>query len=352
MTGSSRSNVAIRNFVEMWQVELSRLIKEAGTSILPLSSGLIVGRAILFPCNDAVVVLVYSTADGALSVELRLPTRMSVAEFTSKHQAMRFYDQFHHWEPGYPSVSIRNDLTYEIRRIGGGISLENWSKRPGLAFHQRFSNVIGIGLKADLTDPHLAALEHFQRETFARNLGVGGQVDDGSRRRAYRSLLQRFRDLLDSAGKEEEVQTFLRDNPILLCPTYIRVIPKYKLGKDYVTDFVFESQTGRGIEWIFVEIERPDKALFTQSGQQHNQFSQAQDQLLCWELWLERNQSYAQEDLAGLRNPVMQLVYGRDAALKVGQREKLRALEKPSHIYSTYDDLAHRFEVLVERLFE
>jgi hypothetical protein len=275
---------------------------------------------------------------------------MTVADFTQRNQAMRFYDQYNHWEPGYPSMTVVNDLRLEFRRIGGGITIENHSEYPGKSFHQRFDNVLAVGWRADLSDPYLTALEYFQRETAAENIH-GRSISDENTKQLLLSVLSQFKLLLDTTENEGEVQDFLKDNPVLLYPAYSRVEPKFKLGKEYVTDFVFAVQTDRGKEWALVEIEQPKKRLFTQGGQCSHEFIQAQNQLLDWELWIERNQGYLQQDFPGIRMPLYHLVIGRNTGLTSDQREKLRTLAKPNHVYSTYDDLVERFETLINSLF-
>lgn len=51
-----------------------------------------------------------------------------------------------------------------------------------------------------------------------------------SARRQSAELLKNYRDLLDSNPEREEIlQSFLKDNPALLCPTQIRAWPKLRL---------------------------------------------------------------------------------------------------------------------------
>ena len=341
----------IRGFIEIWQHEILRLVQEVGSSIDPVGSGLTTGRCVIYPCKDAVVVLIYTRPDNNISLEMRLPLEVTVADFTRQNQAMRFYDQNDHWEPGYPRITVGNDLHIEFRRIGGGITLENYTGYPGKTFHQRFNNVVAVGWYADISDPYLTALEYFQRNTAAKNIGARSVIDDAGRKQIFLNVLSQFKLLLDTVSNEEEVQDFLKNNPVLLYPAYSRVEAKFKLGKDYITDFVFVVQTRHGKEWVLVEIERPNKELFTQDGRVSHKFTQAQNQLLDWELWVEKNQVYLQQDFPGIRRPVYHLVIGRNIEMTSDEREKLRTLEKPNHVYSTYDDIVEQFETLINRMF-
>lgn len=79
-------------------------------------------------------------------------------------------------------------------------------------------------------------------------------------------LIEEFERLLKSAKKEEELQSFLKDHPEFLYPTHIACHPKFKLGEEFITDYVLNVQATHGQEYVFVEIERADKNLFTTAG--------------------------------------------------------------------------------------
>jgi len=72
-------------------------------------------------------------------------------------------------------------------------------------------------------------------------------------RKEFHALFERYQQLLESAPYREEVlQTFLANNPALLCPAYTRCWPKLALGA-HVTDFIFREAVG---DYLLVELER------------------------------------------------------------------------------------------------
>ncbi|MFC2007246.1 Shedu anti-phage system protein SduA domain-containing protein [Chloroflexota bacterium] len=75
-----------------------------------------------------------------------------------------------------------------------------------------------------------------------------------------RENIEEFEAIVNTDGEEEEAHQFLKNNSIILGLTSaIEPISKFKLGDDYVTDFVInEIPDG----FIFVEIERPGIRLF------------------------------------------------------------------------------------------
>jgi len=159
--------------------------------------------------------------------------------------------------------------------------------------------------------------------------------------------------LLDTAQKEEELQIFLKKHPEFLYPDFIDCKPKFKLGKEFVTDYVLLVQGHQGLEYVFVEIERPDKKLFTDSGQFSANFTQAKDQLLEWDGWLTKNHAYVSRDLPNLYKPQFHLVFGRGTELNIDQKEKIQTeFYNTPRRFSTYDNLATRFKNIIERLIK
>jgi hypothetical protein len=118
-----------------------------------------------------------------------------------------------------------------------------------------------------------------------------------------------------------------------------------------VTDFVFVVQSLSRPDHFFMEIERPNREIFTKGGQFTADFTQAKDQLLAWDGWITRNHAYLRDKLPGLHKPVFHLVMGRSATLTDDLRQKLQAeFSGGARRFSTYDDLARRFKAITDRL--
>lgn len=162
------------------------------------------------------------------------------------------------------------------------------------------------------------------------------------------SDVDEFERLLNTARREGTLQSFLKAHPELAYPDHIRCYPQFALGSEYVADFVFLVQGLQGQQYVFVEIQKATKKLFTKRGQFTAQFTQAADQLLNWERWIRRNHAYMRERIPDLKNPLFHLIIGRGHALTAEQREKLQdATAGTNKVYSTYDDLLLRFRQIV-----
>ena len=126
---------------------------------------------------------------------------------------------------------------------------------------------------------------------------------------ATRKVLNEYRTLLNNAKHEVELQTFLETHPQLIYPEYELVLPKPSFGGERHPDFGFSMRSSFGARWIFVEIERP--------------------------------------------NTEFHLIYGRDTELDTSRRDMLIAefSTTPNRMFNTFDDLANRFETIINRIF-
>jgi len=108
--------------------------------------------------------------------------------------------------------------------------------------------------------------------------------------------------ILESADREEQLQQVLTRIPVLLVQNMKGghgrwVIPKKKLGSEYVTDFVIGERHSFGFDWVAVELESPKSRMFTKKGNPTKQLTHAIRQIQDWRAWLKRNQDYAAREL-------------------------------------------------------
>jgi hypothetical protein len=171
-------------------------------------------------------------------------------------------------------------------------------------------------------------------------------------RKEFGNLLTAYKALLDSnSEREETLQSFLKEHPVLLCPTHTMVRPKLQIGAR-VTDFVFREATG---DYLLVELEPPTEPLFIKSGDTSSQLNHARNQISDWRRYIEDNLLTVQRelDLPGISsNPKGLIVIGRAQSLSEENRRKLVTLENesPRTKVMTYDDVFTNVKVLIENL--
>ncbi|MBO4142714.1 DUF4263 domain-containing protein [Micromonospora tulbaghiae] len=153
------------------------------------------------------------------------------------------------------------------------------------------------------------------------------------------ALLDKFEALIAQDLREEEYQKYLHDHPIILDPLAAEIVPKHRLGSDYITDFVIRRHDGR---YLVVEIEKPQDRIFTSSDDFAAPFSHALGQVLDFQGWVAEQNSYARSKLPHIENPRGLLVMGRRADLTAHQERKLRRWVTNSNSidFATFDDLA------------
>src|SRR5262249_19905987 len=119
------------------------------------------------------------------------------------------------------------------------------------------------------------------------------------------NTLEAFKSILGSAGREEEAHQFLKANPILLGLTSsIEPVSKFKLGDDYITDFVVR-EPSEG--YIFIEIERPSLTLFKKGSppERSADLNHAIEQVESWRTWIGQHNNYLTSKLDGVAaNPL------------------------------------------------
>ena len=166
-----------------------------------------------------------------------------------------------------------------------------------------------------------------------------------------KKLAKDFEALIDAGSKEEELQIFLKSNPFILHPS-AELIPKKKLGEDFVTDFVLVATTTQGLVYILVELERASHSILTKdlvlSGPVNHAIKQTRD----WDVWLEKNKAYIQNKLHGFETPNYLIVIGRSNSMTEEEKSYLRSYNREwkNTTLMTYDDLLTRFHNTIVNL--
>ncbi len=344
----------IQKYITAYMYSLRALVRSIDEELydVKLPNLLSLGNADLWPCTDGVVALIIKNKTDEISLNVNPPLSGTVNNFLLTGKAFNLYDK--NGNPTKLRTAIRLENTLESIIDFGGIEIKS---SDGKSYRPKFDNGSIYGWKAKLPIPDDEALKDFRSSFVPRNIlgkeEVGSTQDERATITKSKAdeLLEEYYNLLDSAKKEEDIQVFLGNHPEFLYPDYIKCYPKFKLGEDYITDYVLLVQGHNGPEYVFVEIERVDKEIFTRLGQFSSSFTQAKDQLLNWDNWLTKNHAYVSGKLPNLFKPNFHLVVGRDLSMDKEQKEKITSeFSSTTRRFSTYDDLATRFKTIVEQL--
>jgi hypothetical protein len=100
--------------------------------------------------------------------------------------------------------------------------------------------------------------------------------------------------LLDAGASESKVQTFLGArsyffNGVIRLWGYSSLYSKIRLGTQHEIDFVCFDTGSYGPEWRLIEIEVPNKRLFTKFGEPSAHLLHAIQQVRDWHDWIHKN---------------------------------------------------------------
>jgi len=156
------------------------------------------------------------------------------------------------------------------------------------------------------------------------------------------------KELLSEKRNENRLQKCLTSNPILLGLDYSNVIPKYKLGAEYEVDFALERYSGL-ID--LMEIESSVLPLFTKTGNPTSHLVHAEQQVIDWIDWVEKNGAYARSKLNGIITPKGFVVIGRESQLDAKTKASLIRRNKAFNgliTILTYDDVLNKAKTLLK----
>jgi hypothetical protein len=242
-------------------------------------------------------------------------------------------EQFGYGQRFLTRSELRLPVGWECIEIYPSINLDHW--KPEYAASWAENDILAT-----------VVTQQF-RESYFQSLDPGA-----SARSLYSELLREFKTLLDSDPDREEVlQVFLRDNPVLLCPTHTKMWPKLALGKN-VTDFVFRDATS---DYLLIELEKSTHKLFRKDGHPTAKLNEAIHQITDWKRYLEDNLRTVQSEL-GLTgipaNPRSLVVIGRSHSLSGENERKLRVMEteQPTLRIRTYDNIYENAKAVIENM--
>jgi hypothetical protein len=159
--------------------------------------------------------------------------------------------------------------------------------------------------------------------------------------------LEQLEKLLDTSKRNENnLQKCITENPILLGLDYAKIIPKHKLGSEFEVDYALEKFNGL-ID--LMEIESSNLSIFTKQGNPSSYLVHAEQQVIDWLDWIEKNNAYARIGLEGLLSPKGFVIIGRSSSLTEKTKASLIRRNKAFNgniTILTYDDVLRKAKSL------
>jgi hypothetical protein len=161
-----------------------------------------------------------------------------------------------------------------------------------------------------------------------------------------------FAEVLQSAPKEEFLQKFLEENPILLhqFPS-VRLFSKPPILTFFVADFALLTPNK---ELLLIELEKTTTKLMKKDGGLAADLSHAFDQVRNWLHVVDEHRLAVLETLKIARDEVSSIrgvvIAGRDAGYDAHHLRKLKGADWGRVLLFTYDDLLFALDALVSRI--
>lgn len=163
--------------------------------------------------------------------------------------------------------------------------------------------------------------------------------------------IRTLEDLLSVKERNENsIQRCLTENSILFGTDYARIVAKPKLGSEYEPDYALQKYSGG---YDLVEIESSSLPLYTKTGNPSQFLVHAEQQVIDWLHWIERNNPYAREGLPELISPVGYVIIGRKDDLSEADKQRLlrrNSVYRGQLVIMTYDDLLAKANNLLMQL--
>jgi len=153
--------------------------------------------------------------------------------------------------------------------------------------------------------------------------------------------------VLNSATDERPLQEYLANVPVFLrkllpSATDYWCFDRPSFGGELIPDFLMCYRNSRGFNWVYVELESPNKPPLTKAGKPAAKLVEGLSQISDWRNWLRENISYAQNHL-GLQQIDAEalgiLIIGRRSHLDSKHAKRYRSLSNNNTIVMTYDRL-------------
>ena len=167
---------------------------------------------------------------------------------------------------------------------------------------------------------------------------------------ALKTTQSGFVELLTSSPKEEILQKFIQENPILLhqFPAE-RIIPKPPIFSQYVADFAILTAQK---ELLFIESEKASTKLMKKNGDRASDLVHAFDQVRHWLQIIDEHRLGVLDDLNIDRNEVSTIrgvvIAGRETGYDAQKLRHLKMHKEERISFLTYDDLLFALDSLLK----
>lgn len=152
-----------------------------------------------------------------------------------------------------------------------------------------------------------------------------------------------FRQLIDNAKKEQELQSYLEEHPYLfldlLMSPNATIISQFSFGQDFRCDFAFVHSNSGGNFLNLIELEHPKANIFNCDGSFSQQFNLALQQIHDWAAWCRAHQEFIMRQIKPLIKYLKSDNLYVNGLLVIGRRNELSNRQKQERFEARLHDL-------------
>ncbi|WP_128644982.1 Shedu anti-phage system protein SduA domain-containing protein [Rhodococcus sp. BS-15] len=177
-------------------------------------------------------------------------------------------------------------------------------------------------------------------------------------------LVDEFQQILDHATTERDTQQFLQEHRQLLLQPLRGghgrwVLPQKAFGGHFRSDFMIAELSSSGFEWTAVELEGPQRPLFTKTGQPAQYLRKGISQIEEWRLYIKENLDACRKPRAEMGQGLADIddqvrgwviIGRRDPADEKFKRQRRQLATRHNVEIRTYDWLIDRARERVDEL--
>jgi len=132
-----------------------------------------------------------------------------------------------------------------------------------------------------------------------------------------RTEAAQFRDILERANNEQQVQRYIKDNRKWFIPASIYkeynfghhgayIFPEQRFGAEYSADYVLLGQNSDGYSIVFIEFENPNCPFILQNqNTESNDVRKGLAQVRDWKRWLDANRTYFLQSIGFMQKNII-----------------------------------------------
>lgn len=363
----------VEDYVKNYQTVFRDLLKQLpdDEQFEPQSIEAVIGRVEIYPCKDAAIVLTYADDSDEINIKIKDPVDLTVTEFTKQSHAFIYFDKY--GNPVSIRISFNEDIPNEkgivngflhkkhhindVIAWGNDINFPDSKYEKNSFFKPRFKRMSVIGWETSLSNPLEDAVKDIQKAYAFSNIlkttitSINETIQKRKLIEVGDQLISKFATNFDSEKPKESIKAFLKEHPELLHPAYLRCYSDVVISENLIADFLILIRD-KGLKCLLVKLEDIQFKYFDSNNEPSQEFKRNKVEFSEWQTQISHNNLSSPSRINSKWSIQFHLLMGRDSQFSYLQKKELISHSKSELNFSTYDELANKFEVFIRNVAE